>query len=334
MTGKQQGEKTMRIMGILLAGAAATGMAAGAAQAETWDMPMAYPATNFHSENAQAFADCVAEGTDGGLEIVIHAGGSLFSGADIKRAVQTGQAPIGERLLSAHENENVLFGIDSIPFLATSFEESERLWEAARPELERVLEEQELVYLYAVPWPPQGLYTNQPIESADDLEGVRFRAYNPGTARIAELAGMSPVQIEAAELTQALATGVVESFISSGATGVDSAVWEQLSHFYDVQAWLPRNAVFANRSAWEGLDEETRAAVTTCADEAAARGLEQVQELTGGYLETLAENGMTVEAPSEALRADFASYGETMTEEWLAQAGESGKAIIEAYRAE
>lgn len=320
----------MRIITLLAAGSA---IAAAAAQAETWDMPMAYPATNFHSENAQEFADCVAAATDGGLEIVIHAGGSLFAGNDIKRAVQTGQAPIGERLLSAHANENALFGIDSIPFLATSFEASERLWEAASEELASVLANQNLVYLYAVPWPPQGLYTNRPVEDVADLEGVRFRAYNAATARIAELAGMSPVTIEAAELTQALATGVVESFISSGATGVDSAVWEQLSHFYDVQAWLPRNVIFVNAGAWEGLDEATRGALSDCGAEAAARGLERVQALTGGYLETLAANGMTVEPPSEALAAAFAGFGQVMTDEWLAEVGEPGSAIIEVYRA-
>lgn len=315
-------------------GAAAALLAASAAIAETWDMPMAYPATNFHSENAAAFAACVGEATDGGLEIVTHPNGALFGGNDIKRAVQTGQAPIGERLLSAHANESALFGVDSIPFLATSFEASEKLWEAALPAMEQALSEQNLVYLYAVAWPAQGLYMKKDVASTADLAGVKFRAYNAATARIAELAGMAPVQIEAAELSQALATGVVESFISSGATGVDSAVWEQLTHFYDVQAWLPRNVVFANADAWDALDEATRTAVQTCADQAAADGLAEVRELAGGYLETLAENGMTVEAPSEDLAAELEAYGATMTEEWLAQAGEAGQGIIDAYRAE
>jgi TRAP-type C4-dicarboxylate transport system substrate-binding protein len=316
---------------------AATALVAGsatAALAEKWDMPMAYPATNFHSENAVGFAQCVANATNNGIEIVIHAGGSLFGGNDIKRAVQTGQAPIGERLISAHANENPLYGIDSIPFLATSFDASEKLWAAARPHLEEALAGENLVYVYAVPWPAQGLYMNREVNSVADLAGVKFRAYNAATARIAELAGMAPVQIEAAELTQALSTGVVESFISSGATGVDSKVWEQLSHFYDVQAWLPRNLVFINKDIWDGLDEATQAAIRTCGEEAAANGLAKVKELAGGYLKTLADNGMTVSAPSEELAAGFAAFGETMTEEWLASAGEAGKAVIDAYRAD
>lgn len=324
----------MRGISVLFASVTAAAIAAGAAHAETWDMPLAYPATNFHSENAEAFAECVREGTDGTIEIVTHPNGSLFGGDDIKRAVQTGQAPIGERLISAHANENPLFGIDSIPFLATSFEESDKLWNAARDQLAEVLEEQNLVYVYAVPWPPQGFYFKKEVNSVEDMKGIKFRAYNTATARIAELAGMAPVQIEAAELSQALATGVVESFISSGSTGVDSKVWENLTHFYDVQAWLPRNVVFINKDAWDALDEATQDAITDCGNEAAAAGAAKSQELTDQHLETLVENGMTVAPPSDELKQELGAFGETMTEEWLATAGEDGKTIIEAYRAQ
>ncbi len=198
---------------------------------------------------------CVADKSGGALEIVVHPNGSLFAGNDIKRAVQTGQAPIGERLLSAHENENKLFGIDAIPFLATSFDDSDRLWDLARDKIDAALADQNLTMIYSVPWPPQGLYTKKDINSAADLKGLKFRAYNAATARIAELAGMVPVQIEMAELSQALATGVADSFISSGSTGVDAKVWEQLDHFYDVQAWLPRNVVFVNSDSFDALDD-------------------------------------------------------------------------------
>ena len=327
--------KTARTIARLALGTtAALGLTAGAALAEKWDMPLAYPATNYHSENAAKFAECVTAGTGGDVEIVTHPNGSLFKGNDIKRAVQTGQAPIGERLLSAHANENVLFGVDSIPFLATSFDDAEKLWKAAQPEVGKVLDSQNLHYLYAVPWPPQGLYFKKPVESVADMTGIKFRAYNSATARIAELAGMVPVQVEAAELSQALATGVAESFVSSGSTGVDSKVWESLTHFYDVQAWLPRNTVFVNKDSFAALDDASKAALMDCGAKAAAAGEAKAQELTGGYLKTLAENGMTVAEPSDQLRQDLKDFGETMTEEWIAAAGDKGKAIVDAYKAQ
>lgn len=323
----------MKIFKTLLTATAVAVIGANAAFAESWDMPMAYPATNYHSENGAEFAKCVGEASGGALEITTHPGGSLFAGNDIKRAVQTGQAPIGERLLSAHANENPLFGVDSIPFLATSFDASDKLWGAAIDSIKEALDEQNLVYVYSVPWPPQGIYTKKDVNSAADLKGIKFRAYNAATARIAELAGMIPVQIEAAELSQALATGVAESFISSGSTGVDSKVWESLTNFYDVQAWLPRNVIFVNKDSFDALDDAAKKAVMDCGAEAAKRGEDTAKDLTAKYLKTLAENGMKVEAPSEQLKSDLEGFGAIMTDEWLANAGDKGKAIIDAYKA-
>jgi len=323
----------MKQISALFASTAILAFSASAANAEKWDMPMAYPATNYHSQNGTEFAKCVTEGTGGKIEVVVHPGGSLFSGNDIKRAVQTGQAPIGERLLSAHANENPLFGVDSIPFLATSFADSDKLWKAAKESVAAALDAQNLVYVYAVPWPPQGFYFKKDVNSATDMKGVKFRAYNAATARIAELAGMTPVQIEAAELSQALATGVAESFISSGSTGVDSKVWESLTHFYDVQAWLPRNTVFVNKDAFNALDDASKKAVMDCGEKAAAAGAAKAQELTAGYLKTLADNGMKVGAPGDQLKNDLKGFGATMTEEWIKGAGDTGKTIVDAYRA-
>lgn len=322
----------MKQVTALVAGACALVLAGLASAAEKWDMPMAYADGNFHTQNGKKFAECVKIGTGGELEIVVHGGGSLFKGNEIKRAVQTGQVPIGERLLSAHENENPVFGFDSLPFLATSYEESEKLWQAARPILEQVLEEQNLVLLYSVPWPPQGIYAKKELNSAADMRGVKFRAYNAATARLAELMGAQPVQIEAAELTQALATGVAESFISSGSTGYDQKVWEHVSHFYDVQAWLPRNYVFVNKGVWDGLADQTRNVLRACGFMAELSGSKWSQALAGWYLQQLAAHGMKIQSPGEQLKADFAKIGEQMMNEWLEGAGDAGRAIIERYK--
>ncbi|MCV2891092.1 TRAP transporter substrate-binding protein [Ruegeria aquimaris] len=317
----------------LLAATALTAASALSATAETWDMPLAYAATNFHSENAAEFATCVKDKTAGAMEIVTHPSGSLFAGNDIKRAIQTGQAPIGERLISAHQNENPMFGIDSIPFLATSFGAHEQLWEVAGPKVAEILAQQNLVYLYSVPWPPQGLYFKKPVESVADMKGIKFRSYSTATARMAELTGMLPVQVEAAELSQALATGVAESFISSGATGYDRKVWEHLTHFYEVDAWLPRNIVFANKDAWDGLSPETQSAMRDCAATAKANGLQRSKDYTQFTLDGLKAGGMTVGAAGANLVAELKAIGETMTAEWLESAGDEGRAVVDAYKA-
>jgi TRAP-type C4-dicarboxylate transport system substrate-binding protein len=327
----------MKTLTKFLAATALTAVSATTALAGShamkWDMPLAYAATNFHSENAADFAACVKDKTGGALDIVTHPSGSLFAGNDIKRAVQTGQAPIGERLLSAHENENALFGIDSIPFLATSFDDSEKLWSVAGPKVSDVLAAQNLHLLYTVPWPPQGLYTKKEINRATDLKGVKFRSYSAATALMADLTGALPVQVEAAELSQALATGVAESFISSGATGYDRKVWEHLTHFYEVDAWLPRNAVFVNMDAWNGLDDATKAAMTGCADEARANGLQRSKDYTNFTLDGLRAGGMTVQRAGDALVQDLKEIGAVMTDKWLEKAGDEGRAVVDAFKA-
>lgn len=308
--------------------------ASGIANAEKWDMPMAYADSNFHTQNGKAFAKAVMVATSGKLEIIVHGGGSLFKGNEIKRAVQTGQAPIGERLLSAHQNENILFGIDSIPFLATSYEESTELWNIAKPTLSQIMDKQNLVLLYSVPWPAQGLYFNKPINSMADAKGIKFRGYNAATNQLAELMGMNPVQIEAAELVQALATGVAEAFASSGSTGYDRKVWEHLGYFYDVQAWLPRNYVFANKDAWNALDQATQNIVKGVAMMAEAAGTARSEQLMSWYVTQLAANGMQVQPAGQQLSADLQQVGAIMTESWLQQAGSEGKAIVDSFKAQ
>ncbi len=323
----------MTKMRTILAATAVSAVASTGAMAETWDMPLAYAATNFHSENAAEFGQCVTDGTGGEIEIVTHPSGSLFPGDQIKRAVQTGQVPIGERLLSSHQNEDPIFGFDSVPFLATSFDASEKLWEAAKGPLEEVLAEQNLVLLYSVPWPPQGLYFRDEVNSVADMEGVKFRSYNSATARLAELTGMLPVQIEAAEISQAFATGVADSMVSSGATGYDRKVWESLNYFYEVDAWLPRNYVIVNADTWSGVSDANKKVIQDCAATAEAEGLEKSKGYTQFTMDGLREGGMTVAPASDTLKAELQEIGATMTSDWLEEAGDQGAAIVDAFKA-
>ena len=309
------------------------GPVSGIAQAaQTWDMPTAYPATNFQTVNAQEFSACVADGTKGDIGIALHPNGSLFKGNDIKRAVQTGQAQIGERLLSSHENENPIFGTDSIPFIATSYDDSVKLFGAARPELEKVLGDQGLKLLYSVPWPPQGLYFKKPVDSMADMAGIKVRSYNKSTARLAELTGMSPVSIEAAEISQAMAAGVIASLITSSVTGKDSKVWEQLDRFYTVNAWMPRNSVIVNKAVWDGLSKDNQSVISDCATKAEAGGLAKSKQANNDALTALKMNGIQVLAPSDQLAGELSKVGETIAREWTTKVGPTGDTIMANFK--
>ncbi|HET9978592.1 MAG TPA: TRAP transporter substrate-binding protein [Burkholderiaceae bacterium] len=305
----------------------------GTATAQTrWDLPAAYPATNFHSVNLNEFAADVDKATAGKLKITVHANASLFKAPEIKRAVQGGQAQIGEVLISNFSNEWPLFGADALPFLADSYDASVKLWQAQKPFFDKKLAEQGLVALYSVPWPPQGVYSKKPLASAADLKGVKWRAYNPATSRIAELVGAQPVTVQAAEVSQAFATGVAESMMSSGSTGWDAKLHEHVKYWYDTQAWLPRNLIVVNKAAFDALDAPTRQAVLKAAADAEARGLAASKRANTESLDKLKGGGMNILPPPAALTADMKKVGETLLKEWLDKAGPEGKQLIDAYR--
>ena len=307
---------------------------AGPAAAAEWDMPTPYGDSVFHTQNIQQFAEDVAEATDGGLEITVHSAGSLFAHPEIKDSVRRGLAPIGEVLMSRLANEDPIFAVDSIPFLASSYAESRALWEASRPMVEDKLAAQGLTLLYAVPWPGQSIYTEAPVTSTEDLEGASFRAYNAATERLAQLMGAVPTQIETGDIPTAFATGRVDAMITSPSTGVSSQAWDFTSHYTDTQAWLPKNMVIVNTSMFESLPEDQREAIMEAAAEAETRGWEMSRAETETKMATLEENGMTISAPSETLSDQLSDIGATMTEEWLEDAGADGEAVIEAFESD
>lgn len=307
-------------------------LAVPAAAQTKWNLPAAYPSDNPHTENLVLFSKDVEKATGGKLSITVHANASLFKAPEIKRAVASGQAQMGEVLMSIHENEDAIFGVDVVPFLATSFDQSKKLYTASKAAVEKKLDSQGIKLLFMVPWAPQGVYVKKDLNTVDDMKGLKWRAYNVGTARLGELLGMQSVTIQAAELPQALATGVVNSFMSSGGTGYDSKVWESLDRFYDVQAWIPKNATFVNKAAFNGLDKATQDAILKASAEAEARGWKMWEEKTNWYLDQLKNKGMKINAPSPELTAGFKKAGETLTSDWLKKAGAEGQAIVDAYK--
>jgi TRAP-type C4-dicarboxylate transport system substrate-binding protein len=311
---------------------AAVALALPVAAQTKWDMPTAYPATNFHTENLQQFAGDIDKATAGKLKITVHPNASLFKASEIKRAVQGGQAQAGEILLVNFENEDPLYGLDGIPFLATSYGESFKLYKASRKALDDKLAKQGMKLLFTVPWPPQGIFTKRTLNTAADMKGLKWRAYSPATSKIADLVGAQPVTIQAAEVSQALATGVIDSYMSSGATGYDSKTYEYIKNFYDTQAWLPKNAIIVSQKAFEALDKPTQAALLKAAAEAETRGWKLSEEKNGWYVEQLKAKGMTIVKPSEQLTADLRKVGNYMLAEWLRRTGEDGRRVIDAYR--
>ncbi|MCP4340084.1 MAG: TRAP transporter substrate-binding protein [Desulfobulbaceae bacterium] len=319
--------------------AAITGMAVGlgmtvGAMATSWDMPTPYPDKTFHTQNIAAFAGDVEKATGGELKIKIHSAGSLFKHPEIKNAVRGGQVPIGEFFLSRLSNENQVFGADSQPFLATNYDDAKKLWDAQRPVVTTLLDKQGLMPLFSVPWPPQGLYTKKEIKTVDDLKGIKFRAYNATLELFANKIGAAPTQVEVPDIPQAFATSRVEAMITSPSTGANSKAWDFVTHYTDIQAWLPKNIVVVSKKAFRRLDKKSQEAVLAAAMAAEARGWKMSKKETAEKTAILKDNGIIVVTPSAELMAGLKEIGASMLEEWQIGAGSEGVDLLNAYRAE
>lgn len=315
---------------LAVAGILALGSGTGLAQTK-WVLPVAWPADNYHTQVLQKFVEEVEKGTNGKLKISIYPNASLFKMGEIKRAVQQGQAQIGQSMIALHENEDPIFGLDTLPFLATNFDEARRLDRTQKPLLESRLRNQRMRYLFSTPWNPQGLYSVKPIGTIQDLKGLKWRSYNSATARLAEMLGAQPVTIQTSEMPQALATGMVEAYMSSSASGYDAKVWEQLSYFYDVQSWLPKNITFVNERAFSALDKSMQDVVLAAAAKAQEHGWKVAEDKTNWYVAQLRARGMKVEPGNPKLVQELKKLGEQMKSDWVQRAGPEGKAAIDAY---
>ncbi|MFY0988896.1 TRAP transporter substrate-binding protein [Halomonas sp. C05BenzN] len=310
-----------------------TSLSLSAQAATEWDMPTPYGDRTFHTVNIREFADDVRERTGGELDITVHSNGSLIGHAEIKNSVRRGIVPIGELIMSRLANENPIYEVDSVPYLAASYEDAWTLWEASREIIAEELAQQQLRILFTVPWPPQGIYTQKAVEGPDDLRNLNMRAYNTASERLAQLAGAVPTQVEVPDIPTAFSTGRVDAMVTSPATGADTKAWDYLSHFNHAQLWLPKNMVIVSEQAFSRLDEATREAVLEAAADAEERGWAMSRQETDDAIAVLRENGIDVSEPTPELAEMLAEIGATMTEEWAERAGEQGAMILEAYEA-
>ncbi len=304
-----------------------------AAQGTRWQMATPYPDGNFHTRNIRTFIEEVQAASGGQLAVQLNSNASLLPMPQIKNGVQRGQVQLGEILLTAYSNEDVFFDADAIPQLVTNFAEAKKLADLQKPFIEARLARQGLSLLYMVPWPPAGLYAQQPITTIEGLRGLRFRTFSPATNRFAAIVGAQPTLVQAAELAQAFATGVVQAQITSAQTGVDTSAWDYARVFTPLGFSMTKNAVMVNRRALEALPANVQQAIRAAAARAETRGYELSAEAQRSTEATLGSRGMQIVPPTPEFLDGLRRVSTQMTNEWIERAGDDGKRLIEAYRA-
>lgn len=318
---------------LMLASVLSLGAATGSYAETRWEMPTPYGDGTHQTQVARGFAEEVSANSAGKLTINVHSGGSLIKHPEIHRAVKTRQVQIGEVFIGRLGNINPIFKLDNIPFLATDFDSAEKLYQASKPALSEALAKENLILLYTSPWPAQDLYSNKAVNSLADLSGLKMRSYSPTTSRLADLMGTTPVNIPFSDVAQAFTTNAIDAMVTSPSTGVNSQSWDYISNFTTIHAWIPKNMVFANKKMFDRLDADTQQVILTAAANAEKNGWALGRKLAVEHTNTLAENGMTVTAPSAQLETEMRQIGDTMISEWLNEAGSSGQSVFDTYKA-
>ena len=299
--------------------------------AETWNMATPYGDKYFHTKNIRQFVKQIEEATGGELKIKVHSGASLYKSTEIFNAVRSRQVQMGELLMANMGNVDPIFKVDNIPFLATGYQASQKLWNASREMIEKTLEKQGVKLLYAVPWPGQNFYSSDPIEDVSYFKGAKLRAYNAITTRMAVLLGANPTTIQVPEIPQAFSTNMISSMITSSSTGVSSQSWDFVQHYTEVNAWLPKNMVFINNKIWRRLNKSHQKKILNLAAKIEAKGWRDSENANLQNQKILAENGMILSKPNSKFKADLEKVGQQMVEEWLEETGSKGQAILAKY---
>lgn len=298
-----------------------------------WDFPTPYSDGTFHTALVREWAANVEKATGGKIKFTVHSNASLIKMPEMRRAVQSGQVPIGEILISVLGNENPIFAFDSVPGLVSDFKSANKLYKAARPKVEEALAKSGLMMLQSIAWPPQCIYAKKPLEALADLKGTKFRSFNPQTARFAQLIGATPTTVQVPEIAQAFRTGLLDAMITSGATGVDTQAWDFLTHFYETNAFQPQNAVLVNKAAFDALPKDVQEAMRAEAAKTEEAGWKRSEELTEQYKATMASKGMKILPATPKMKEELAAIGKVMSEEWATRVGPDGAAVLAAFRA-
>ena len=306
--------------------------AASVAHAQTsWKLATGYRAESFHTENISQFSREIATATKGQLAIELAPNGSLFKLADIRQAVEEGKLQAGETIMTSMVKEIPIAGADSIPFVVGSYKRAQRLWELQRPGMEREFAQRGLKILCTVPWPPQGLYTTRPVKTMGDFKNMKMRTYNQTTVRLAEMLGATSVDVAMVDVGKAANEGRMDAMITSAVTGVENKVWGPLKHYYEINAWYPKNIVFVNAKVFDALAPDARSAVLKAAADAEGRGWLASEAVAQSATKELQANGIKVERISGELENDLKRMGERFSREWVRSVGHAASDIFVPY---
>ncbi len=314
---------------VMIAGMLALGLGRPAAAATTWIMASGYPESNFLTQNVMKFIDEVQKNSD--LKIELSPNDTLIKLDAIKTAVQRGQVPIGEIRLGVYGNEDPMYILGGLPYIAPNYASAWLLKDLQKPYFDKLFAKNGMRVLFYQVWPGQGFYTKFPVKSVEDFKGKKLRIYSTATQQMGQMLGFQATILPFAEVPQAFSTGLIEALFTSPQTGIDIQAWDNTKYFTYTGAIFSKNAVIVNEKAWSSCRPKDQQAVLEAAKHAEIRGWEMSAATTVAQEKTLADNGMTVDkAPADVVER-MKEVGKAMVTTWRKDASPDANAVLNSY---
>ncbi len=296
------------------------------------DLNAVYGATNFHTQGAMDFAKLVEKYSNGSVLITVHPGGSLgFKGPELLRVVKDGQIPMSDILMGVVAGSANVFGISSLPRLVGNYDEARELYNRSRPLYDKAAQKWNQKILYAAAWPPSGLVTKKPVNTVEDIKGIKTRTYDKNGAEFLQALGGTPVSLPWGEVYASLRTGMIDSVLTSSESAKDGKFWEVLKEFKVINYAYPLNMVTINLDYWNALNKEQQDAMLKAAAETEEIQWKNSRARNEESLKIIQENGINVSTEDEALGQKLDIAAMEINKAFLKDAKKDTAALLEKY---
>lgn len=324
-----------RLFGALtVSGALAFGAASAAAQTKL-EVSLPWGPNEFHTLNAVAFSKRVAEETGGAVQMAIRPGGELGVKAnETIKAVADGVVPMAEFSLFQNASRGPVLAVETLPFLVGDYDQLKVLHRHFRPLWEERLLKNNQKALYIVPWPKQVFFVKKPVNSIEDLKGMKMRTLDRLTTDWINRLGMTPVQLTNTEILQALGSGMLEGVPTSAGTAAAQKYWDFLKYAYETNHMWASNAMVINLDTWKKLTPEQQATIERIGKEMEPEFWENSKRDHALKAAELSKNGMTVQPAPEPFVSAMRKTTSVLWEQYAKSMGPDALKALEQYRAE
>lgn len=319
---------------------------AGEVAGEVYELSLAhfFPATHpAETELVQGWIDEVKEATDGQVVITSYPGETLSEADEIYGSVVSGIADIGLSCFAYTRGQFPVLEAFELPGIIyeSSYAASMAAWEGIQQLNPEEVQDTELMFVLATG--PGDLFTNSPVYSLEDLEGMRIRATGLSADTLSVL-GAVPDGMSQAEAYEALERVLVQGNLAPVEV-LDGWNHAEVTDYLTYTPFLYNTLFFVtmNQNEWNGLTTELQEAILevnerfhaevacglwdkqnedameevaddleeiiTLSDEEAERWIEAVKPIQDDFVTKMEEKGLDGEAILNTVKDLAEQYG-------------------------